>query len=143
MKKIDRAQPAVEIQTLAQVELRRHLAAIGPPHAGQPHRAEQDGIEFAQSLEYGRGQRVAAAQIFSRPDGKLLIRQNRSNAARVNRIQNADGLLHHFRADSIPRKQGNSERLHAPVTSLHFAKNWRLRPVLIPQFTGRHWYRSE
>ena len=65
MEQIDRAQAAVEIQPLAQVELRRHLDAARPAHAGQAHRAEQDGVELAQPLEDALRQRIAALQRYS------------------------------------------------------------------------------
>ena len=51
VEQVDRSQPAVQVEPLAQVELRRHLDAARPAHAGQPHGPQQDGVELGQAVE--------------------------------------------------------------------------------------------
>jgi hypothetical protein len=41
---MDGPQPGIELEPLAQVELRRNLHAGCQPHVGQTHRAEQHGV---------------------------------------------------------------------------------------------------
>ena len=137
MEQIDGAQPAIEVEPLTQVELRGHLDAGRPAHPGKSHGAKQDGVELAQSLEHGRRQGVAAAQVFMRPHGHLLILQSQARAS-LHGVEYADRFRHHLRPDTVSRQQGDAEGLHAPVTSLSLPKNCRLRSVLIPQLTGGH-----
>ena len=72
MEKIDRAHAVVKIQPLAQIDLRSHLHAIRPAHAGQAHRPQKDRMKFRQPLEDALRQWIAALQILARADGKLL-----------------------------------------------------------------------
>src|SRR5262245_1037471 len=95
---------------------------------------------------YAFWQRIAARQELARAHRKLLHVEPHNFDARFDRPQNADRFAHHIRSDTVARQQSDQEVpggiAHAPVTSFSLSKNWRLRRVSMPQFTGGHWYPS-
>ena len=51
MKQINRAEPAIQVEFLPQVDLRGHFDAVGPPHIRQSHGAQQNRIKIGQTVE--------------------------------------------------------------------------------------------
>ncbi len=58
-----RPHPGVQLETIAEIEMRRHFGAVGIPHVGQSHRAEQDGIGGFGALQRHRRQGLARAPV--------------------------------------------------------------------------------
>src|SRR5436305_233884 len=104
MKQIYGSQSAVEFQTLAQVQLGRHLDTIRPTHSGQAHGAQKNGIEGCDLLEYSRRHRVAAAQILVRAHTELREFKAAFTQARFDGPQNLYTRLHHFGSDTVSRQ---------------------------------------
>ena len=50
----DRPDAGIELEAIAEIEMRRDFGAVGIPHVGQSHRAEQDGIGRLGSLQRTR-----------------------------------------------------------------------------------------
>src|SRR5437879_897162 len=104
MKQIHGSQSAVEVQTLAQIQLGRHLDTIRPAHSGQAHGAQKNGIELCELLEYGRRQRVSAAQIFVRAHTELSELKAGVTQVRFHGPQDLDAGLYYFSSDTVSRQ---------------------------------------
>ncbi len=54
---------------LTKIDLARHLNTVGPAHGRQAHRAEENAVGLANTIEGGGRERMAAAQEFTGADG--------------------------------------------------------------------------
>ena len=116
VEEIDRAEAAIEIELLAQVELRRHLDAGGPAHVGQSHGAEQDGVEFLGALEGGGRQGVARAEVLAGADAER-FEFKRDWVAGGNGMEDADGLGSDLGADAVAGHESDAVSFHGSWTT--------------------------
>ena len=59
----NRPHARIELEAIAEVEVRRHFGAVGIAHVGQSHRAEQDGVGRFGALQRRRRQGLAGAPV--------------------------------------------------------------------------------
>ena len=97
----DRPHAGIELETVAEVEVRRHFGAIGIAHVGQSHGAEQDGIGG-----FGPGQSRRRQGLTRRPielgarcEGGEVEREPSDPLG--DRLEQGDAWLHHFDADPV------------------------------------------
>jgi hypothetical protein len=107
------ADPVVEIELLAQVDLRRHLDAVGPAHLRQAHRPQEDRVAGAAALDHVRWQRIAVAPVLGRPGGELLGREAYPVEHALDSVQHGEAGGRHFGTDAVTRKDGDVVGCHA------------------------------
>ncbi len=123
----DRPDAGVQPETLAEIQVRRHLRAIGIAYLGQPHGPEQDRVRLfgaAQRLVRQRDAGVAI-QLGARP----VVVKSQPNIARVGEepLEEREAGRHHLWTDAIARKHGNPK----------FAHDWSVpRGVGVPRMPG-------
>src|SRR5262245_35532545 len=96
-----------QFKSLAEIELRRHFRAVRPAHSRQAHRAEQDRIELLAALESLRGQGIAAAQVFTGSNRKLLEVKAHTAEPAFDGAQDLHCFGDHVRANAVSRQDGD------------------------------------
>ena len=112
VKEPDGAQAVVQVEQLAQVDLRRHLSAVRPADVRQAHRSQKDGVVGLDRLDGAGRERVAAVEVLARADGELGEFEGDAVQFRLDRAQDLDPLRHHIGPDSVARQDCDPKLFH-------------------------------
>ncbi len=108
----NRPDARVELETIAKVDLRNDLGAVGIAHIGVSHGAEEDGVRGGGSAQCFLWKRDASLPIAL---GTGLVRfEPQPDVLRPRRhgVEQRQARRHDFTTDPIPRKDGNPELSH-------------------------------
>ena len=108
----NRPDARVKLETIAKVDLRNDLGAVGIAHVGVSHGAEENGVGGGGRAQRIVGKRDPGLQVEL---GAGLVRfEPKANLARVrrHRFEERQARRHDFAADPITRKDGNPEFSH-------------------------------
>ena len=111
----------VQVEFLANVDLRGHLGAVGASaHPGRPIAPSRIASHALAFFSVPGGSGVAGPQVFPGTDGKDLEVEHQIVRSRFYGPQDPDGGIADLGSDSVPREQRDSQaaQVLAPMSSL-------------------------
>ena len=118
-----RPHAGIQVELLAQVELRRDLGSPGPADIGQAHSAKQNRVAIAAGLHCGRRQRIAGAKIFAGAGGIFVQVESDAVEFRFHGPQNTHSLRDYFRSNAVAGKDNNTKYGHADIQLKHAGRH--------------------
>jgi hypothetical protein len=106
---LDRADPGVEAEGAAHLEVRRDLGAVRIAHVGQAHGAEQDGIRRLALCEVLVRERHTGIAVVGGAARQRLLLQLKAEAA-LQRLEHRDRRVHDLDADAVARQHSDPKR---------------------------------